>query len=264
MTMEHGDDRDLGRGLELLWGERTRPARGRPPGLSLDRIVAAAVEVADGLALAEGIEALSMRRVATRLGVGTMSLYRYVPGKSELLDLMLDRVIEALESELDQDAERETEAGHGWRELLATDARGHWRLCMEHPWCPFVDQGRPLLGPNSLRGLDRLLGLLRRFGADDRTLMMLLGVQYEFVNAVARSHINELRAVARTGVSSEEFWEQQAPTLEAALNSGAFPTMAGIDEKTFDYSYEQLFEFGLARLHDGFAPILDTPPRPSS
>ncbi|WUI00540.1 TetR/AcrR family transcriptional regulator [Spirillospora sp. NBC_00431] len=260
MTTEHGDDRDLGRSLKLLWGDRIRPARGRPPGLSLDRIVAAAVEVADGLALAEGIEALSMRRVATRLGVGTMSLYRYVPGKSELLDLMLDRVIEAPESGA---AACRADDDLGWREILAADARGHWRLCLEHPWYPFVDQSRPLLGPNSVRGLDRLLGLMRRFGPDDRTRMMIISVQYDYANAVARSHINELRAVARTGVSSEEFWEQQAPTLEEALNSGAFPTMAGIDEKTFDYSYEQLFEFGLARLHDGFAPILDAPP-PSS
>ncbi|MFI0367109.1 TetR/AcrR family transcriptional regulator [Actinomadura sp. 1N219] len=262
MATEHGDDRDLGRSLKLLWGDRTRPPRGRPPGLSLDRIVAAAVEVADELALKEGIEALSMRRVATHLGVGTMTLYRYVPGKSELLDLMLDRVIEASgddEPECADDEPERADDGLGWREILLADARGHWRLCLDHPWYPFVDQSRPLLGPNSLRGLDQLLGQLRRFGTDDRTLMMMVGVQYDYVNGVARSHINELRAVARTGVSSEEFWQEQGPTLESALNSGAFPTMASLDDKTFDFSYEQLFEFGLARIHDGFAPVLDAP-----
>ncbi|MGH3244468.1 MAG: TetR/AcrR family transcriptional regulator [Spirillospora sp.] len=260
MTTEHGDgrggeERDLGRSLKLLWGERTRPARGRPPGLSLDRIVAAAVEVADELALTEGLDALSMRRVATRLGVGTMSLYRYVPGKSELLDLMLDRVIENPDPEQAGCADDDS----GWREILAADARDYWGLCMAHPWYPFVDQSRPLLGPNSLRGLDQLLGRLRRFGPDDRSLMMMVGVQYDYVTGVARSHINELRAETRTGVSSEEFWEQQGPTLEKALNSGAFPTMADLDEKTFDFSYEQLFEFGLNRLHDGFASLLDAP-----
>ncbi|TMR06428.1 TetR/AcrR family transcriptional regulator [Actinomadura soli] len=258
MATEHGDDRDLGRSLKLLWGDRTRPPRGRPPGLTLDRIVAAAVEVADDLALAEGLEALSMRRVATHLGVGTMSLYRYVPGKSELLDLMLDRVIEG---PADQEPERCADEGHGWRQILAADARGHYRLCLDHPWYPFVDQSRPLLGPNSLRGLDRLLGRMRRFGSDDRTLMMLIGVQYDYVNGVARSHINELRAVARTGVTNEEFWAEQGPTLERALSSGDFPVMASLDEKTFDFSHEQLFEFGLDRLHDGFASLLDTPAR---
>ncbi|MFI0485582.1 TetR/AcrR family transcriptional regulator [Actinomadura sp. 9N215] len=258
MTTEHGGGRDLGLSLKLLWGDRTRPPRGRPPALTLDRIVAAAVEVADELALTKGLEALSMRRVASRLGVGTMTLYRYVPGKSELLDLMLDRVIEF---PADEEAERCADDGPGWREILTADARGHWRLCLDHPWYPYVDQSRPLLGPNSLRGLDWLLGQMRRFGSDDRTLMMLIGVQYDYVNGVARSHINELRAVARTGVTSEEFWAEQGPTLESALSSGAFPVMADLDEKTFDFSYEQLFEFGLSRLHDGFAPLLDAPAR---
>ncbi|MFI0405128.1 TetR/AcrR family transcriptional regulator [Actinomadura sp. 3N508] len=257
MAREHGgDDRDLGLSLKLLWGGRVRPARGRPPALSLDRIVAAAVEVADAIALTEGLEALSMRRVATHLGVGTMSLYRYVPGKSELLDLMLDHVVTPTEEVCGDGSVDET---LGWREIMAADARGHWRLCMDHPWYPFVDQSRPLLGPNTLRGLDGFLGRMRAFGTDDRTLMMMIGVQYDLVHAMARSHISELRAEARTGVSSEEFWAQQSPTLEKALGSGAFPTMASLDEKTFDFSYEQLFEFGLARLHDGFAPLLDTP-----
>ncbi|MGP4024862.1 TetR/AcrR family transcriptional regulator [Actinomadura sp. 3N407] len=249
MTTEHGGERDLGRSLELLWGDRTRPARGRPPTLSLDRIVAAAVEVADELAETEGLEALSMRVIATHLGVGTMSLYRYVPGKSELLDLMLDHVI---------DVPEEDEA-HGWREILTAEAHHHWRLCMDHPWYPFVDQSRPLLGPNGLRGLDRLLSQLRPTGIDDRSLLMMIGVQSDYVDGVARSYINERRAEKRTGVSNEEFWRAQTPTLMDAMNSGAFPTMADLADNTFDFSYEQLFEFGLTRLHDGFAAFIDAP-----
>ncbi|MBK3547134.1 TetR/AcrR family transcriptional regulator, partial [Streptomyces sp. MBT60] len=80
---------DIARSLELLWGTGERPSRGPKPGLTLDRIVTAAVAVAD----AEGLAAVSMRRLSTELGTGTMSLYRYVPGKSELLDLMFDRVL---------------------------------------------------------------------------------------------------------------------------------------------------------------------------
>ncbi|MEU8800387.1 TetR/AcrR family transcriptional regulator [Spirillospora sp. NPDC048819] len=249
MTTEHGDGRDLGLSLKLLWGDRTRPARGRPPTLSLDRIVAAAVEVADELAETEGLEALSMRAIATHLGVGTMSLYRYVPGRSELLDLMLDHVIEVPE----QDGE------DGWREVLTAEAHQYWRLCMDHPWYPFVDQSRPLLGPNGLRGLDRLFRLLRPAGIDDRALMMMIGAQHDYVDGVARSYINERRAEKRTGVSNEEFWQAQAPTLEDAMNSGAFPTMAALSEDTFDFSFEQLFEFGLTSLHDGFAAFIDKP-----
>ncbi|MFC4053992.1 TetR/AcrR family transcriptional regulator [Actinomadura syzygii] len=248
MTTENGADRDLGRSLKLLWGDRERPPRGRPPGLTLDRIVAAAVEVADELGAKEGLEALSMRCIATHLGVGTMTLYRYVPGKSELLDLMLDHVSEV--------AEFVAGEASGWREILAAGARHHWRLCLDHPWYPFVDQSRPLLGPNGLRGLDRLLALLRPSGVPDRTLMMMISSQNDFVEGVARRYINERRAEARTGVSNEEFWRAQEPTLVAALSSGAFPTMAELPMDAFDFSYEDLFEFGLERLHDGFASYL--------
>ncbi|TDC69294.1 TetR/AcrR family transcriptional regulator [Actinomadura sp. GC306] len=248
MTKEP-DGRDLNASLKLLWGDRARPQRGRPPTLSLGRIVAAAVEVADELSLTQGLDALSMRCIATHLGVGTMSLYRYVPGKSELLDLMLDHVIEVPETDPDD--------GRGWREILTEEAHHHWKLCMDHPWYPYVDQSRPLLGPNSMRGLDRLFSLLRPTGLDDRTLMMMIGVQSDYVDGLARSHLNELRAERRTGVSSEEFWEAQGPTLVDAMNSGRFPTMAALSESTFDFTHEQLFEFGLSRLHDGFAAFIE-------
>ncbi len=79
---------DVHRSLELLWDGGGQPSRGPRRGLTLDRITAAAVALAD----TEGLGAVSMRRLATELGVGTMTLYRYVPGKAELLDLMLDRV----------------------------------------------------------------------------------------------------------------------------------------------------------------------------
>ncbi|GFJ93720.1 TetR/AcrR family transcriptional regulator [Phytohabitans rumicis] len=88
MTSQHDPTEQLRRTIDLLWGEWARPARGPKPSLTLDRIVDAAIALADR----EGIDALSMRRVAAELGAGTMSLYRHVPGKAELLALMLDKV----------------------------------------------------------------------------------------------------------------------------------------------------------------------------
>jgi AcrR family transcriptional regulator len=73
--------------MVLLWGSRERNARGPRPGLSIDQI-AAAIEIAD----VDGLEGHSMRGVADRLGAGTMSLYRYVPAKADLLDVMIDLV----------------------------------------------------------------------------------------------------------------------------------------------------------------------------
>src|SRR5512139_2166546 len=74
------------RSVELLWRAQERPRPGPKPGLSLDRIVQASIELAD----AEGLDAISMQRVAGAFGFTTMSLYRYVPGKAELIDLMID------------------------------------------------------------------------------------------------------------------------------------------------------------------------------
>ena len=93
MPFEYLGRGDPKRTIELLWGIRERGARGPKPGLTVDRIVNAAIEIAD----AEGLEGLSMRRVAERLSVGTMSLYRYVPGKAELLDVMIDRISDETE-----------------------------------------------------------------------------------------------------------------------------------------------------------------------
>ena len=87
----HANSRGEGtpaRVLPLLWGERESGSRGPKPGLTVDRIVAAAIAISD----AEGLDGLTMRAVAERVGAGAMSLYRYVPGKAELLDLMVDRV----------------------------------------------------------------------------------------------------------------------------------------------------------------------------
>jgi AcrR family transcriptional regulator len=246
MTTEHSGSGDVSRSLELLWHLGERRKRGPKPGLTLERIVAAAVEIAD----AEGLDALSMRSVATKLGVGTMSLYRYVPGKAELLDLMLDHVI-------DMPDEPPDTSQLGWREIMETDARGYWQLCMDHPWYPFVDQARPLLGPNGMRSVEYVVGALRPIGLKDQQLMMMISVITNFVESAARTFINEKQAEKRTGVSNEEFWAAQEPTLIEAMNSGQFPTMAQLAEDTFWFTHDQLFEFGLQRLLDGFGVFIN-------
>ena len=113
---EYSGRGDPARSLELLWGARRTPTRGPKPGLSVERIVYAAIELAD----AEGLAALSMRRVAERLGVGTMSLYTYVPGKAELLDVMVDTVYGELSTQDGDEAD--------WRARVEQVARANWAL----------------------------------------------------------------------------------------------------------------------------------------
>ncbi|HET6857237.1 MAG TPA: TetR family transcriptional regulator, partial [Streptomyces sp.] len=129
-TGETSGSGDIGRSLELLWGTGERPSRGPKPALSLDRIVALAIGVAD----AEGLDAVSMRRLSTDLGTGTMSLYRYIPGKAELLDLMLDRV----QGETLDAAGPRGEAG--WQGAVEAMARGDLDMFRRHPWLLKVNQ----------------------------------------------------------------------------------------------------------------------------
>ena len=107
--------------VELLWGPRPQPTRGPKPALSIDRIAQAAIAVAD----AEGLAAVSMQRVAAELGVTKMALYRYVPGKADLIALMVDAAGDpppVLDSEAD-----------GWRAQLGHWARRLLAVFQRHP-----------------------------------------------------------------------------------------------------------------------------------
>jgi AcrR family transcriptional regulator len=244
MTTEHSGSGDIRRSLALLWGLEEKPTRGPKPTLTLDRIVSAAIAVAD----AEGLEALSMRKVAEALGVGTMSLYRYVPGKAELLDLMLDRM-NAPDSAGDR-------LGDDWRSAMEALGRGLWQLHMRHPWLPFVDQSRPLVGPNSLRGLELALDGLADSGLTDQEKINAISLIEAFVSSAARVCNNAVMAEQRTGVSTEEFWLAQRPVLEKAMATGQYPLVATLDEDAFAATSEEFFEFGLQRVLDGIETLV--------
>ncbi|MEU4268669.1 TetR/AcrR family transcriptional regulator [Streptomyces sp. NPDC026092] len=233
--------------LDLLWGTGERPSRGPKPGLTLDRIVTAAVGVAD----AEGLDAVSMRRVATELGVGTMSLYRYVPGKTELLDLMLDRV-------QGESYEDDPQVPTHWRDTVEQLARSYRELYQAHPWLLKVNQARSVLGPSALRGLELCLsGLKGPHGmglSDPETIGVIVTVQ-SYVAGIARMESQAAEAAQETGVSDEEFWTGQQPFLERAMASGDYPLMAALAEDTFARDFDH-FTFGLDRLLDGFEALV--------
>ncbi|MFJ2022703.1 TetR/AcrR family transcriptional regulator [Streptomyces sp. NPDC087897] len=263
---------DTARSLELLWGTGERPSRGPKPGLTLDRIVTAAVAVAD----AEGLSAVSMRRLSTELGTGTMSLYRYVPGKAELLDLMLDRVLgeplPAATAEPDGAAAAEASGtaadrpgtaavgtpatGPGdWRAAVDTMARSYLDNLRRHPWLLKINQARTVLGPSALRGLELALTGLRGMGLRDPELIGVIITVNSFVEGLARTRADAAEAVRQTGLSDEEFWDRQRPYLERAMLSGAYPVMANMAEDTFSAEFDH-FEFGLRRLIAGFEALV--------
>lgn len=236
----------LRRSIDLLWGTGPRPTRGPKPGLTLDKIVAAAIDVADR----DGVDGLTMRRVAAELGVGAMSLYRYVPGKDELLVLMLDKLCE-----LPADAGPTADAG--WRTVVDSAARDSYRMYLRHPWLLQVNWTRPVLGPGSLGGMEMLVGNLAGLGLTDQERVAVVVMIDGYVTGAARVRIQHAALPAETGLTDEEFWRQQVPALAKAMESGRYPAMAALTEDAFSMGWEETFEFGLARLLDGLAVLIE-------
>src|ERR1700685_2005466 len=157
MTAPPTDDATPGLppGLDLLWGRRAPARRGPKPRLSGDGIVGAAVRIAD----AEGLEAVSMARVAKELGFTTMSLYRYVTSKDELLQLMWNASA--------QGAETLELKGTSWRERLRNWALVQREAHEQHPWITQMPMAAPPLAPNSLTFVERGLETLDDTGITD-------------------------------------------------------------------------------------------------
>ncbi|MFC9845873.1 TetR/AcrR family transcriptional regulator [Streptomyces sp. NPDC060223] len=230
---------DIRRTLELLWDTGKRPSRGPKPGLTLEGIVEAAIQVAD----ADGLEAVSMRRVATELGTGAMSLYRYVPGKGELLDLMLDRV--------QRPSENPADLGDGsWRSALEALGRATLALYRRHPWLLQVNQSRPILGPSALDGMEKMLSRIKPMGLSDPELVSAIIMIDGYVVGAARTQVYQEEAERRTGLTDAEFWQAHMPVFEKVMADGNHPFLAALSEDAFGPDFDH-FEFGLQRILDG-------------
>jgi AcrR family transcriptional regulator len=243
---------DPARSIELLWrrgGQRS--GRGRKPTLSVDAIVAAAIELADEA----GLAALSMRGLAERLGVGTMSLYTHVPGKAELVDVMVDTALG--ETTLPEDPPG------GWRARLELLARENRALFHRHPWLLEVVTFRPPLGPGLIAKYDRELRALEGVGLTDVEMDSVLTLVLGFVQTAARQALEATLVEQRTGLTDEQWWQAQAPLLEEVLEPGSFPVADRVGTAAAQayqglWDAEHAFEFGLARVLDGIAVLIDS------
>ena len=214
-------------------------------GLDRDLIVQAALDSIDR----NGSQGLTMRGLAQDLGVEAMSLYRYVPGKAELLDLMLDRVFEP-----DPTSPR---ALDDWRGFLEDMGHAMWELYTSHAWLPQVDQTRPVLGPRALAGLEFALQHLTDLTLPDAYKIQAISAIETLASAAARLHNNAIAAERDSGRTDEELWRAQEPVLMKAMNSGRFPMMASLADDAFAGGGAELFEFGLQRLLDGLDVLVD-------
>ncbi len=239
--MTDDEERLIPPSIELAWGRRQRPTRGPRPGLTLDRIVTAGIKVA----MTEGIGALSMTRVATELGVGTMSLYRYVAAKDELLTLMVDSALGAPPpAPPDED----------WRAGLARWAVAVRGAYQRHPWALRVPISAPPLGPNNVAWLENALRALRetRLSEQQKLSTVLL------VSGFVRNDVT-LDLDLAAGAGGEQVMPTYARMLGALIEGGDFPALADAvasgalsDEDDPDSE----FEFGLERILDGVAALI--------
>ncbi|ALG12460.1 TetR/AcrR family transcriptional regulator [Kibdelosporangium phytohabitans] len=250
MATEYTGSGDVTASLRLLWGLDDRPSRGPKPSLTVDKIAAAGIELADE----EGLAALSMRRVATKLGVGTMSLYRYVPSKAELIDVILDRVVsDAITHEQMAELEGET-----WREKLISIAHSGRRLYLRHPWLLQISQARPLVGPNALRSFDRYLGALRDTGLTTVEKLNTISLIDGVVTSSTLAIIEASQAAERTGTSDEDYWAAHTPYLEKIMTTGDYPNITALDWNAFEQAMATSFEYSLERALDGLAVLINS------
>jgi AcrR family transcriptional regulator len=235
--------------LQLLWGKAPLPRRGPRARLALADIVSAAVGIADR----EGLSALTTRRVAVTLGISPMSVYTYVPGKDELLDLMLDGVL----------GEVKPPRGKTWREKLADVARQNWDLALRHPWMPEVATHRPVLGPNVIAKYDVELAAVDGIGLDELEMDRVLTLVLDYVSGAVRGATRERLVKERTGMTDSEWWQKVEPFLNQVLSDWTtpYPVASRVGPVTGEaygaHDPEGSFAFGLERVLDGLAVMID-------
>ncbi|MBV9133116.1 MAG: TetR/AcrR family transcriptional regulator C-terminal domain-containing protein [Chloroflexi bacterium] len=232
----------------------SRPSRTRSSRESANNEINTAAIVANAIAIAdaEGLPAVSMRRIAIELGVPTMALYRHVRGKSSLLLLMADTI-------LGQVRLPETPPP-GWRAQLELVARLQWAGYREHPWLTrIISMTRPSVLPNGMLQTEWAVSALDGLGLDPNAMLHAAVNLFAYVRGSAMNIEMELESEQDTGLTDDEWLQSQRPLFARVLESGRYPQLARIIAASdVDLDLDTLFEFGLERLLDGYATLIES------
>lgn len=224
-----------------------RSGPGRRPGYSRAQITRTAVQIAD----AEGVEAATMRRIASELGTGAMSLYRYVPRRDDLFDLMIDLTMAEIELP-------DRPSGN-WRSDLTLLARQTRAAGLRHPWLIALLTSRPTLGPNLLRVNEFALGAFDDLGLDIDDITGFAGMLNDYLHSTIRREIGWLEEARRTGLDPER-WKRDyiGPYVRQVVESGAFPLFSRsvLDSRTAHLGPDERFQHGLDRILDAIAALI--------
>jgi AcrR family transcriptional regulator len=234
--------------IEAAWGLRARPGKGPKPGMSLERIVAAAIRIATR----DGLGAVSMSRVAAELGAATMSLYRYVSAKDELVSLMVDAAYGLPPA---------AAPGEGWRGALSRWAWAMRAAYQRHPWAVRIPiSGLPIM-PNEVAWFEQGLAGLHDSGlaeAEKASVIMLVSGYVRNLTATEA----DIQAAIRASGTTPDAWMSAYPRMLAKLaDPGRFPALAKfIASGVFDVhdDPDDEFTFGLERILDGIDALVRT------
>ncbi|HLT61548.1 MAG TPA: TetR/AcrR family transcriptional regulator C-terminal domain-containing protein, partial [Microlunatus sp.] len=210
------------RTLRLLWRRvlgDTQGSRGPKQRSSVDEVVRAAIEIAD----AEGLDALSMRKVGDRLGLRVMSVYTYVANRAELITLMVDEVI----------GEEPTKPHRGSvRTRLKRVCRQLYDGYLRHPWLLQAETIRGGLGPNVTARYEWQLAAIEGIGLDDISMDQIITLISGFAASAARTTISARRIVEQSGMTDLEWWQVNAPILEQIMAGTHFPLAGRVGSAT--------------------------------
>jgi AcrR family transcriptional regulator len=256
---------DPSRAMALLW--RNHPAdpayagpdaaartAQRGPGRThtVDQVVDAALALAD----TDGLDALSMRALAKRIGLSPMAIYTYVPGRAELVDLLVDTAYLRM-------PRSSWRRGTGWRTRLTRVAEANRDLLAEHPW--LIDAtalNRPPLGPGVMAKYEHELAAFDGTGLDDVTTDAALTHLLGFVQAHALAARQAARATADADATDEQWWAANAPVLARAFDPQTYPRAVRVGAAAGEaqgtaWSPDRAWKFGLARTLDGLGALID-------
>ncbi len=233
--------------IAAAWGVRERPHKGPKPGLSLPRIVDAAVRIAD----TEGLDAVSMGRVAAELGAAPMSLYRHVSAKEELLNLMVDAAW--------GDSPDPLKAGEGWRSGLSRWAWAMRASVRRHPWAVRLPLNSLPILPRAVAWFEHALACMRDTPLTEARKASVILLLSGYVRNLAATESDIATAVQTSGLSMDEWMSayprmlakltdpQRFPALSAFIAAGVFDIADGPDDE---------FVFGLDRILDGIEHLV--------
>jgi AcrR family transcriptional regulator len=232
---------EIPRTLQVLWGEGG-PGR-RAQALSLERIVEAAIAIAD----ADGIAGLSMARLAERLGSAPMSLYRYVANKDELLVFMMDAA---------PGPPPELPTG-GWRAALEAWAQALRDVYVRHPWILQVTAGRPPLEPGQLSWLDRGLSSFAGTRLTERDRFESVMTVLNYVRGEAQIAMILLRGAPGEGADALRAQQEYGELIARFVRPERFPALAAASAAgIFASEGPDSFQWGLSRVLDGIASMM--------